>query len=61
MNRLVLKLEVEKITNLYTIYKKQTLCKISTHKGNNKVKNAILGLFNIGKFFIMEILILGVF
>lgn len=42
-------------------YKAQTLCKISTHWGGNGAESAILGLFNVGRHPITEILRLGAF
>lgn len=59
--RVIFRPEVGKTTNLYAAHKAQTLCKTSTHWGGNGVESAILGLFNVGRHPITEILRLGAF
>lgn len=54
--RVILRPEVGKTTNVYAAHKAQTLCKISTYWGGNGAESAILGVFNVGRHPITEIL-----
>lgn len=57
----ILRPEVGKTTNVYAAHKAQTLCKISTYRGGNGAESAILGVFNVGRHPITEILGLKLF
>lgn len=54
--RIILRPGIGKTTDVYAAHKAQTLCKISTYWGGNGAESAILGVFNVGKHPITEII-----